>query len=201
MHTHKTGFTLIEILIALSVFAIIATITSSIMYQTFHQRDIVTAQANRLLNLQLAITLLNHDIEQIVERNIADNQHHIFPAFIGKSQQMTFTRNGNANPGGIEARSTMQRVTLICKDHSLIRRSSNELDMPKQNQYIDKTLITGLRHCQFSYLTQKLELIKTWQTPAPAANQKSLPKAIQINLDLTDWGKMSMLFIVGGTIT
>ncbi|NYQ85965.1 GspJ family T2SS minor pseudopilin variant LspJ, partial [Escherichia coli] len=64
------GFTLIEILIALTVFAILATITSSTLYYAFNTRTRVNAQAERLNALQLAISIIQQDTSQTVERAI-----------------------------------------------------------------------------------------------------------------------------------
>ena len=52
--TRVKGFTLIEILIALTVFAILATITSSTLYYAFNTRTRVNEQSERLSTLQLA---------------------------------------------------------------------------------------------------------------------------------------------------
>src|SRR5438105_632303 len=93
------GFTLIEILIALAVFAILATITTSVLYNAFTTRARVNEQSALLTELQLAISLIQQDTRQTIERPIRSNEMRLFPAFIGQAHYVEFTRDGNVNPG------------------------------------------------------------------------------------------------------
>lgn len=193
---NKKGFTLIEILIALSIFAIIATITSSTMYYAFTTRDRVAKQAEQLVTLQLAISLLERDTSQIVERPIRSTNMQEFAAFTGQPKYMELTRNGMTNPQSLEKRSTLKRVAYVCKGNQLLRRSWESLDAVKREKYDDRVLISNLAKCQFNYLNQNLQVLPEWHGSAPAQNQKSetLPKAIQVILSLNNWGNSNFLF-------
>lgn len=198
----QRGFTLIEILIALTVFAILATITSSSLYNAFNARTRVNKQADRLNNLQLALSIIQQDTTQIVERAIRSNEMRLFPSFVGQAQYLELTRDGMANPSSIEKRSTLKRIALICQGNKLIHRTWSSLDMTDRNRYEDKELINHLSDCHFNYLNQNLEVLTEWREHALNQNQNKepLPKAIQLNLNLDDWGKMSMLFIIPGAL-
>ncbi|WP_298624194.1 GspJ family T2SS minor pseudopilin variant LspJ [uncultured Legionella sp.] len=196
------GFTLIEILIALTVFAILATITSSTLYYAFTARTRVNEQATRLNELQLAMSIIQQDIPQIIERPVKGNEMRLFPAFVGQSQYMEFTRDGVINPDSIEKRSTLKRVALVCQDNKLLRRTWASLDPLNRNAYTDKELINNLDGCNFNYLNQNLQVLTEWREQAVSQNQRkeSLPKAIQLNLKLNDWGKLNLLFIIPGAL-
>ncbi len=196
------GFTLIEILIALTVFAIIATITSSTLYYAFNTRTRINEQSVRLSGLQLAISLLQQDISQTVERAIRGNELRLFPVFIGRSHYVEFTRDGVVNPGSVEKRSTLKRVAYVCQKKSLIRRTWNSLDAASRNTYQDKLLIDHLDGCHFGFLNQNLEVFPEWRTDALTQNQKKevLPKAIQINLKPQDLGSFNLLLIIPGAL-
>ncbi len=201
----KGGFTLIEILIALAVFAILATITSSAMYYAFNTRARVNGQADRLNSLQLAVTFLQRDIEQVVLREIrADPSRHFYPAFIGESQYVEFTRSGMVNPNSEEKRSILQRIAILCHNNQLLRRSWPSLDPADRKFYQDKVLVDNLLNCQFAYLNSNLQVLAEWRTNALQQSQhvepEPLPKAIRINLTLKDWDKMSFLFSVPGAL-
>ena len=196
------GFTLIEILIALAVFAILATITSSSIYHAFNTRARVTRQADQLSALQLAIAILNQDTQQIVARSVRRNQHHS-PALIGQPHYVEFTRGGHTNPDGLERRSTLTRVAFLCKDSTLIRRRWDLLDTPTPNAYQDKILLDNLTQCQFAYLTHHQQIVSDWTQDAVQPHQPvvTLPAAIQLTAHVADWGKLSLLFRVnGGTL-
>ena len=193
-----TGFTLIEILIALTVFAILATITSSTLYYAFNARTRVNEQAERLNSLQLAISIIQQDTTQTVERPIRGNEMRLFPGFVGQAQYLELTRDGVINPKSIEKRSSLKRIALVCQDGTLIRRTWSSLDPLDRNIYEDKELVSNLSDCYFNYLNQNLQVLSEWREQALAQNQRKepLPKAIQINLKLNDWGKLNLLFII-----
>ena len=192
------GFTLIEILIALTVFAILATITSSSLYYAFNARTRVNAQAEQLNNLQLAVSLIQQDTSQIVGRAIRGNEMRLFPAFVGQPKYMEFTRDGNVNPNSIEKRSTLKRVALVCQDEKLVHRTWDILDSIDRNTYKDKVLIDNIKECHFNYLNQTLQTLQEWREQAGTQNQPAeiFPKAMQINIILKEWGEMNLLFII-----
>jgi len=197
MKVHR-GFTLLEILIALSVFAILATITSSAMYHAFNTRDKVSTQADRLNNLQLAMAIIRRDTQQIVERSVRGNEMHLFAPFIGHPNYIEFTRGGEVNPLGNARSSTLKRVAYLCRNGQLIRRSWDVLDTPTRNQSQDKRLLDNMSQCSFAYLAHNHQVMPEWREYALKQDQRqeTLPTAIQFTLNLKDWGKMSALFII-----
>lgn len=194
----QNGFTLIEILIALAVFAILATITSSTLYYAFTTRTRITAQADQLNNLQLALTLFERDITQTVQREVRGNNMHIFPVFVGEKFYLEFTRGGVINPNTNEKKSNLQRIAFLCKNKQLIKRKWYSLDTMDRTKFSDQVLLSHLNNCQFAYLNHSLQLLSEWRANAKTQDQKEepLPKAIQFNLSLQNWGKASFLYII-----
>lgn len=192
------GFTLIEILIALTIFAILASITSSTLYYAFNTRTRVNAQSERLSTLQLAISMVQQDTLQITERAIRGTDLRLFPIFVGRSDYVEFTRDGDVNPGAIDTRSTLKRIALVCQNGALLRRTWDTLDPENRNIHADKVLIGDLSNCHFNYLNQTLQTFPEWRTDAVNQNQtkEALPKAIQVNLTLTDLGEINLLFTI-----
>lgn len=192
------GFTLIEILIALSVFAILAAVTSSSMYYAFNARARVSAQADRLNALQLTIALLQQDTQEIATRSIHANELYFFPALIGRKDYIEFIRGGLPNPNGTEKRSTLKRIAWLCKSNQLIRRSWAVLDPPSRDSYEDKILLRQLQDCHFAFLDTSLQILNEWRMNSmqTASSSKMLPKAIQLNIALPDWGTGTFLLII-----
>ncbi len=195
---NNKGFTLIEILIALTIFAILASITSSSLYYAFTTRAKVDMQADRLNELQLAMSILEQDTAQIVARAVRGNEMRLFPTLLGQSTYMEFTRDGVVNPESSEKRSTLQRVALVCHNNALIRRTWDSLDTIDRERHHDKTLIRFVNKCQFSYLSRTRQVLPEWreQTQTQGEHSEILPTALQINLTLKDWDKISVLFII-----
>ena len=197
LRRHSFGFTLLEILIALSVFAILATITSSAMYHAFNTRAIVNKQADRLGQIQLAMALIQRDTQQIAERPVRINRR-MTPAFIGQSQYLEFTRGGMVNPDSNAQQSTLIRIAFLCKNDQLIRRRWEALDTSQQNRYQDKVLLKHLNQCKFAYLAHNHDMLSEWHERPAVRNphKEFMPSAIQFTFNLKDWGNMSLLFII-----
>ncbi|KTD51568.1 type II secretory pathway protein LspJ [Legionella quinlivanii] len=192
------GFTLIEILIALAVFAIMATLTSSAMYYAFNTRSRVTEQAERLVDLQMAIIMIERDTEQITSRPVRGNEMRLFPAFTGQPLYLEFTRGGLTNPYSVEKKSSLRRIAWLCKGDKLIRRSWDALDAVNRNNYHDKTLLENMKNCKFAYLDENLQVLPEWRESSVSSpgNTPTLPKAVQLKIELGDWGTATFLFIL-----
>lgn len=192
------GFTLLEILIALAVFALLASLTSSSLYYSFNIRARVMTQADRLNEIQLAIILIERDTQQLVLRPIHADEMHSFPAFSGNQFSFEFTRAGFTNPNSEEKRSILKRVAILCQRSKLLHRTWHSLDTPNRQAYQDKVLIAHLRSCKFAYLNNSLQSLNEWQANALQQNQQAepLPKAIQMNLKLENSDTINYLFAI-----
>lgn len=196
------GYTLIEIMVALAVFAILAAMTSSIMVHTFNTRARVNAKADQLSALQFTYSLLERDTAQMIERATLDKDLQAHPPFIGLPSYVEFTRLGAANPNGLDTRSTLKRVAYLCSKHRLIRRTWSTLDTPDRKDYQDRVLLNQVTHCSFAYLAHNRQSLTEWRPYAVQQNQKkeTLPQALQINISMTHWGNMNLLFAVPGAL-
>ena len=192
------AFTLIEILVALALFALLASITASAMYQAFNVRARLSTQSDHLNTLQLALSRIQQDVGQITARDSYANDFQLIPAFIGRSNYIEFTRGGMSNPQGFEQRSTLQRVALLCQNNQLIRRTWPVIDMPDHERYHDTPLLLALKDCHFGFLHTSLQLFQDWDATNNMANKSVsiLPKAIQLNLKLADGSEGSLLFLI-----
>ena len=195
---HSKGFTLLEVMVALAVFAILASITASAMYYAFDTRARVNQQANQLNELQYTIIMLTRDITQISERSIHGNEMRTFSPFVGLENYLEFTRGGVVNPHATVKRSMFKRVAYQCHSNTLIRRTWDSLDTPNRRRYEDKILLTHLNHCGFSYIDHSHQILPEWHDYAIQQNQKkeSIPIAIRLNMTLDHWGTMNLLFAI-----
>ncbi len=194
------GFTLLEILIAIAIFAIIASITSSILYQTLQVKENSTEQISKINELQLALSILTQDIKQIIERPIRGNKMHLFPSFIGQNDYLEFTRGGNTNPNAYENRSTLIRVAYLCKNRKLIRRIWSELDTPDRERYQNTVILKDLKKCEFAYVGMHQNIMPTWYQYTTKRNNEDitnpLPEAVQLILNQEHLGLIKLNFIV-----
>lgn len=195
---HQAGYTLIEVMIALMVFAMIAAISSGVMYHVFDIRKRVAIQANQLGELQLATSMLEHDMVQYVPRTVHAENLQQFSAFVGTYQYMEFTRGGLVNPNAATKRSGLKRVAYVCHQDQLIRRSWDALDAPSRASYEDRVLLSHLKSCSFAYISMYQQIMPEWKAFNVEQNQKiqAIPTGIQLTVNPFGWGKMVFLFVI-----
>ena len=155
------------------------------------------------MSLQMAITLLERDTSQISLRAVRSNERQLLAPIIAKSNYLEFTRAGLPNPDSVEKRSTLKRIAFLCENNQLIRRSWSVLDAPLRENYKDKVLLNHVAQCKLAYLNASLQVLSQWRANLLPSIQSDtstttevIPKAVQLNLKLTDWGKASFLFIL-----
>lgn len=182
----------------MAIFAIIASITSAVLYQSLQTEKRSNEKINLINNMQLAFALFSKDTRQIVTRSVRGNQMHLFLSFIGESDYLEFTRGGNVNPNAEEKRSTLVRIAYLCKDGNFVRRIWEQLDTPNRDNYQDHILLTNLKSCAFAYIGMHQNVVPTWyQYTSNKKNQISyspLPEAIQLTLNCAMMGKINQNF-------
>ena len=120
MHTHR-AFTLIEILVALAVFAIIGVLSSRILLGMVDVSSATADHAATLAELQRAVSVVERDVQQLVRRSVRDEHGDPRDAVaVNDEALLELTRRGWQNPLGAP-RAELQRVAYVLRDEKLIR--------------------------------------------------------------------------------
>ena len=69
----RGGFTLLELLVSLAIFALLATMAYTALNMVLNMRKEVEKRADRLTELQTAFMVMERDIEQAIARPIRDD--------------------------------------------------------------------------------------------------------------------------------
>lgn len=199
------GFTLIEILIALVIFVIISAATTTTLYLVFSSREKVQEQSERLTEIEMALSVIERDISQFINRPIRHKQWHYLPAIYGDSQSLTFTRSGYLNPLSNAKQSNLERINYYVKQGSLYRQAWHQLDGAKSTPDSNQLILSGIAHINFSYLDNKLSTLNRLNNDALSqqsqlSNKGIIPKAIVVNVSLTDWGNINRLYIIASSL-
>ena len=191
----QRGFTLIEIIIALAVFAIITSFTSYILAQSFATDKRLKAQFHRSHQFELALVLLRRETAQIINRPVRGNEQSLLPAFIAHADGVEFTRSGDINPNAATQRSTLKRVAYLCYGNQLIRRTWTLLDSPDRRQFHSQILLDHLNACHFTYRDAKHQAHNEWvMRPRDRTKQLSpLPTSIICHLSLEKSGVIDIV--------
>ena len=201
----KRGFTLLELLVSLAIFALLATIAYTALDMVLNMRKEVEKRADRLTELQTAFMVMERDIEQAIARPIRDDLGDEQAALKGGgvgTTVLTLTRSGWRNPLGV-ARSDLQRVAYGFNNKQLLRESWSTLDRGPGNEPYGQVLINDVSAVDLRFLGQDRQWVGYWppeSSSSQAQNQNSvvMPRAIEISVDVNGWGRITRLFRVPG---
>ena len=190
------GFTLLELLVALSIFGLLAAMSYSGLRAVLEQQAGTEAEADRLAELQKIYMLMQRDIEQAVDRPVRDEYGDVQPALVG-SDTLQLTRGGWSNPAA-RARSSLQRVGYAFDDDQLVRYSWSVLDRAQDSEALRQPLTDGIEQLQLRYLGNNNEWRDQWPDPvrgsAPESSPSTLPRAVEVTLDHEHYGQLVWLF-------
>lgn len=208
------GFTLLEMLVATAVFAVVAVMAYGGLNAIIRQTDQTEMAQSRLADIRRAMTLLENDIAAVEGRSIREAVGgQYLPALqggVGGFLNVELTRGGWRNPAGLP-RSTLQRVGWNVEGDELIRLSWLTLDQAQDATPQRVVVLDQVRSLQLRYLDSDNEWQDQWPSLEPVADpgadpgasgnvlyiEERLPIAIEITLDLEDQGRFRRLIEVG----
>ena len=197
------GFTLLEVLVAVFIFSIVAMLAYGGYNQLTRQSEIVDTNAARTRMIQSAVQRMAEDFEMIEPRPVREPLgESVEPALQSDKRTETLaslTRSGWSNPAGV-SRSTMQRVAYRLEDNKLERAYWNALDRTLSAEPTVATLVDHVRSVTFRFMDQNQSWHEQWPPLgySGADAPRLRPIAVEITLDLEDWGKVVRLVEVSG---
>lgn len=194
------GFTLLEILVAISIFSIMSITALTGIKAIMDSQELTNRVAAQVKSLQSTFFYLDRDLRYAIERGIRDefgDPQAALKADNTGAQGLALTRIGVSNPQGLK-RSSLVRVRYWLKDNTLIRSRYKSLDRAGEGESLDRNLIDQVEELEFRFLKQNNEWINFWPPINPASDQRVLPKAIEITLTHEKMGKIMRLFPLPG---
>jgi general secretion pathway protein J len=190
------GFTLLELLVALAIFGLLATMSYSGLRVILEQQSGTAVEAERLAELQKIYMLMQRDIEQAVDRPVRDEYGDEQPALVG-ADTLQLTRGGWSNPAA-RTRSSLQRVGYVFEDDQLVRYAWAVLDRAQDSEPLRQPLTASVEQLQLRYLAANNEWRGQWpdtlQNADPAAPAQALPRAVEVTLEHAHYGQLVWLF-------
>jgi general secretion pathway protein J len=187
------GFTLIELLIAIAILSIIAVLMVRGLQIVMVSKERIDESNTNLEEMQLAMALINQDLQEFVHRSIINNDGQLEPAFFIDGGALSLTRGGYVNPDGIEKRSTLQRISYKM-GNGLQRVTWPVLDRVSSTPTYSRTILKTASSVQWQFLANDGKLYTEW----PQQGQ-TIPNAIQMTLSLRNGQQLNRLFIMNVT--
>lgn len=193
----QQGFSLLELLVAVAVFAAVSAVAYSGLQSVMATRYETRRHAERLEALERTMLTLQRDLSQVVVRPVRDQFGDEEPAFsqggVGEAL-LSFTRAGRANPLGLK-RSGLRRIAYVLEEGRLERHLWSTLDHSQGEEPYRLVLIDQVDGVELRYLDAQGQWLEGWPPLAVAGEDAgpTLPRAIEITLELERWGPFRRL--------
>lgn len=187
--SRQRGFTLIEILVAFTITAIIMVAAGSGLSRISKNRVSLETRFDAMQKLQMAIRVLSRDIEQVQPRGVRDlvGQDQLAAVLTADSDAgMEMTVGGYSNPLKLP-RSQLQRVGYELEDDILYRIHWPVLDRTQGTLPVRRKLLEGVLSMNARFMDVSGDWSQSWPA-AGATDARSLPRAIEVTLDIENVG-------------
>lgn len=197
----QTGFTLLEVLLALVIFAMLSLSAYAVLQGVIRNDEVSRAKITRLSELQRAFATLSRDFTQALPRPVRINGEASTILFQSVRFQLSsddgsvmFVRAGWLNPGGELRRSELQRVGYRLHQQTLERLSYLYPDAVTGTEPTAAPLLSKVTAFSLRYYRNG-EWLTQWNTP------DELPAAVEISLTLDDYGTIRRRFLLTSSDT
>lgn len=194
----ERGFTLLELMIVLGIFAVLAVMAYGGLASVMKSREHIAESLARTVALQKAYLALRNDLQQLRARPVREGFGEKLGALVmQRDGAVEFTRSGWRNPL-TQPRSALQRVSwrLDPKEHQLMRGYWRVLDRAPDSRLQETAVLDQVEGADWRFMDKDLEWHAQW--PAASANgapsTDAPPRAVELTLHLKDIGPVRLLF-------
>jgi general secretion pathway protein J len=198
----QSGITLIELLIAMALLAMLGLATAAAINSSLENEQVHKERAHRLEELSYAVGQIRADLEQAVRRkgdaeSYPDSLSRMFWGThgdeLGQPRLLMFTRTGHRQVDGIPPTSRLQRVSYRIENDTLLRESSPFPD-PVANDWIAQQRLLGqIERVEISYFDG------SWTSEWTSEELlELLPQAVRLRIFTRTWGAVELLVMLPG---
>lgn len=195
---NSSGFTLLEVLIAIAIFSVISLSSFTIFNTVLSSSEKSKVRNERINELQRAFLIIERDFTQIARRKVRMNGegstegyiHTQDSSFSSSTQALGFVRHGWSNPGLAIPRSDLQTVGYQLEEGILQRIHFTFVDPILGEEPKVRPLITGVEELKFEFHDGK-----EWREDI---DDTDFPVAIAIEITTEDFGEIRRQYLTPG---
>ena len=203
-----SGFTLLEVLVAVGIFALFSTMAYGSLLRILDTRDRLETERDYWRSVSLSFLQIEEDLAQARPRTVRGPDGLEQAAFRGQpvdsralgEASIEFTRGGQLVIGD-GARSDLQRIGYQLREGVLLRLVLPALDQPPAGKARELPLLENVEEMRMRFYASGGGWIDYWpaptQTGTPAA-KNTLPAAVELTLKIKDRGEIVRVLRVSG---
>lgn len=185
----ESGFTLVEVMVALMIFGMIAAAGVSILSFSVRAQAASAARLDDTAALSRTMAALSADMAQALVRPARDERGALRPAFDGDGGGVALVRGGWTNIDALP-RASAQKVAWRLNGTTLARIGYPQIDgavpLPAT------PMLTGVRDARFRF-----RHLGAWSDRWDGAGGVPLPQALELIVTRADGVRYRSMFLVG----
>ena len=190
----ETGFTLVEMMVALAIFAMLSVAGVALLQSASSSQLIVKDRLSELSETARAIAIIEADLAQAVPRPVRPSAATIAPAFSGAGSEIAgqifaVTRAGQANLDE-SPKPELHHIAYALENGALRRVSWPMLDGGKPQP---ATILSDVTSATMRFRDAEGNWRSAWDATDPLA----LPRAVELVLTPKGAPPLRLLFLVG----
>ncbi len=196
--TNLKGYTLVEVLIVMSLFSLISLLSLSFLNNSVSSSIGITSKSKLLNQLSVFSEVLEDDLFHVAKQFPRSDETNQFPSFFKLNNNfqegeaiLEFVRSSSSD--GVDELGAINKVMYKVEDNILYRNFSPYLNAPYEKQAL--ALISDLEELEIKVLFDRNEYL-TWP-PFNEADLKIYPTLMEINIKFSDGNFEKILFISG----
>jgi general secretion pathway protein J len=188
------GFTLVEVMIALLIFSMLAVAGVAILSFSVRAGAATGTRLDDVASLNRTLSVLSADLAEAVDRPTRDEAGIVRPAFVGEATaaaapMLQLVRGGWSNLDALP-RPALQKVAYQLTRGALERVAFPQLDGAAPLS--PAVLMTGVRDVRLRY-----RIAGAWSDRWDGTAGAALPQAMELTLVRTDGTAWRRLFLIG----
>ncbi len=196
MRQSTRGFTLLEVLIAIAIFALLGLGSYRMLHSVLNTDEATRRHELQLREVVRAFAVLEQDLAQAGARPVRDGYADLRPALLGEAEPATleFTRLGWRNPLG-SPRSAWQRVRWQLTGSTLERQYWSVLDQAVDSAPRPQQVLSEVQNLQLRYLDDDGTWLSAWPPNEDGSDPQQrllqLPRAVEVSFEHPRYGLLT----------
>jgi general secretion pathway protein J len=197
------GFTLVELLVALAIVAIIGVMALTGLSQVITEQTTARERTERWQKIQLAMRLVVQDLAQMHPRATREELGETYqPSLVADPSAqfaLEFSRGGWANPAAFP-RGTVLRVAYDFEDDKLVRFTWSVMDRTLAVVPVRTELLDRVTNLEIRFMDGRGQWHVDWPPLQMSGAQRFIarPRAVELAVELEDFGRVWRLVETSG---
>lgn len=196
----QRGFTLLEVLIAMGIFAIVSAMSYGTLIHVLDQQQILERERTMWRNLSLVMLRIEDDLSHTRQRPVRNIYGATIAAFLGQPSDsravgppaLEFTRGGQwVLASGTNA--GVQRIAYRLREGKLWREVWPSLDRSPTSEPRTTVLLSDVEEFEVRFYSSEGKWVSRWPIEDKTA---TLPRGVEVSLKLQHQETLTRLFVV-----